>query len=133
MGMKVKIGLVLAAVLGFVVYISGSGENPEQTFSLPRFSVTAFKQKKAEYTGRKVIVMGFIKEGSVKQKGDTANFLLANEGQAVPVFYNGQDGLPDTFEEGNRALVEGSWQTGAGLFVADKITTKCASKYNTDS
>jgi cytochrome c-type biogenesis protein CcmE len=44
------------------------------------------------------------------------------------VAYNGNDPLPDTFKAGAQALADG--QLGPnGIFEANKIQAKCASKY----
>ena len=100
--------------------------------SMPRFSVNEFITKKDRYITKKVLLMGIVKEGSIVLKGDTASFILSKNNQELSVYYDGQDGIPDTFKEGIQALLEGKINNKGQLFLANKITTKCASKYNKD-
>ena len=61
----------------------------------------------------------------------TAKFDLAGKaGQSLPVVYRGV--IPDMFEVGRDVVVEGR-RDAAGLFQADVLMTKCASKYEPDS
>ena len=56
------------------------------------------------------------------------DFVLEEQGKAVPVSYVGRDPLPDTFKDGAQALVEGRMKSD-GHFEAEQVQAKCASKY----
>ena len=56
------------------------------------------------------------------------DFVLVEQGKALPVSYVGTDPLPDTFKDGAQCLVEGKVQPD-GRFVAETVQAKCASKY----
>ena len=61
----------------------------------------------------------------------TARFnLTAKGGQSLPIVYRGV--IPDQFEAGRDVVVEGR-RDAAGVFQADVLMTKCASKYEPDS
>jgi cytochrome c-type biogenesis protein CcmE len=61
----------------------------------------------------------------------TAKFNLTGKGgKSLPVVYRGV--IPDMFEVGRDVVVEGR-RDAAGLFQADVLMTKCASKYEPDS
>jgi cytochrome c-type biogenesis protein CcmE len=61
----------------------------------------------------------------------TARFNLAGTGgESIPVVYRGV--VPDMFESGREVVVEGR-RDAAGVFEADVLMTKCASKYEADS
>jgi cytochrome c-type biogenesis protein CcmE len=61
----------------------------------------------------------------------TAKFnLTGNAGASLPVVYRGV--IPDLFEGGRDVVVEGR-RDAAGIFQADVLMTKCASKYEPDS
>jgi cytochrome c-type biogenesis protein CcmE len=71
--------------------------------------------------------------GTVAAEGLTANpaalsasFTLRGQGKSVPVDYHGV--IPDTFAAGREVVVEGKLNA-AGIFQADQMMTKCASKY----
>ena len=55
--------------------------------------------------------------------------LTAGEGE-LPVVYRGQ--IPDLFQAGRDVVIEGKRDAG-GVFQADVLMTKCASKYETGS
>ena len=57
--------------------------------------------------------------------------LVQTEGtgaKQLKVLYNGIDPLPDTFKDGAQALADGKLGPD-GVFQANKIQAKCASKY----
>ena len=73
-------------------------------------------------------VSGNVRSGSISHRDGRIDFVLEEQGQALPVSYVGTDPLPDTFKDGAQALVEGRLATGGG-FVAEQVQAKCASKY----
>lgn len=128
--MKWKIATVLVVVLGLIAWLAGQGNSDSPQASMTRFALQNYAPQKERLAGKPVILMGFVKEGTVKLRGERAYFTLTQDKADLPVYYNGQDGLPDTFEAGSQALLEGYYSTKEKRFQADKITTKCASKYN---
>jgi len=60
----------------------------------------------------------------------TAKFTLAGSSHQLPVVYRGA--IPDMFQAGRDVVVEGH-RDAAGVFQADVLMTKCASKYEPGS
>ena len=56
----------------------------------------------------------------------TASFELRGETRQMPIRYSGI--VPDEFKPGSEVVVEGK-RDAAGMFQADVLMTKCASKY----
>lgn len=73
-------------------------------------------------------ISGNVRAGSILHRDGRVDFMLEEEGKALPVSYVGSDPLPDTFKDGAQALVEGRLQPDGG-FVAEQVQAKCASKY----
>lgn len=85
-----------------------------------------------ERVGQRVRVHGVVRKGSVEMDrvGLWARFEMSGGGAGMPVRYEGA--IPDMFEEGREVIVEGSLSAD-GVFVADVLLTKCASKYQSRS
>ena len=60
--------------------------------------------------------------------GSRVEFVLVQENTKLKVAYTGTDPLPDTFKDGAQALADGKLGKD-GVFQANKIQAKCASKY----
>ncbi|HTT21091.1 MAG TPA: cytochrome c maturation protein CcmE [Candidatus Sulfotelmatobacter sp.] len=73
-------------------------------------------------------VSGNVRNGSIAHVDGRVDFVLEEQGKAVPVSYVGRDPLPDTFKDGAQALVEGRLKSD-GRFEAEQVQAKCASKY----
>lgn len=73
-------------------------------------------------------VSGNVRNGTIQHYPGHLDFILEEEGKAMPVRYEGSAPLPDTFKDGALALVEGRLMPD-GQFVADQVQAKCASKY----
>jgi len=73
-------------------------------------------------------VSGNVRSGTIQRVAGRVDFVLEEQGKAVPVSYVGRDPLPDTFKDGAQALVEGRMKPD-GRFEAEQLQAKCASKY----
>jgi cytochrome c-type biogenesis protein CcmE len=62
--------------------------------------------------------------------GTVAKFQLTRGAAALPVIYHGQ--IPDLFAIDRDVVIEGK-RDASGVFQADVLMTKCASKYETGS
>ncbi len=120
---KLKFGIGIGIILAVVAWEAISGFQESKTYYV---TVSELTQGKAAH--RRVRVGGIVAEGTLARHGGTVTFRLAQDAQSVPVTYVGTDTLPDTFKEGAQAIVEGDY-TPQGMFRAEKIQAKCASKY----
>ena len=73
-------------------------------------------------------VAGKVRPGSIRRHGTRVEFDLTEEGRVLPVEYQGTEAPPDTFKANSQALVEGKYGRD-GVFHAQKLQAKCASKY----
>jgi cytochrome c-type biogenesis protein CcmE len=78
--------------------------------------------------GKRLRVAGDVESGSIQRKGAQVEFTLIQDKRRLKVAYSGTDPLPDTFRDGAQALADGKMGTD-GVFRANKIQAKCASKY----
>jgi cytochrome c-type biogenesis protein CcmE len=71
---------------------------------------------------------GRVKDGSVVRNAEKMqlDFVLAGQKNSLPVRFYGM--VPKNFEAGKEVIVEGKVDTG-GVFLANKILTRCESKY----
>jgi cytochrome c-type biogenesis protein CcmE len=79
------------------------------------------------YTKR-LRVAGNVQPGSIKRRGTQVEFVLIEQGERLPVIYNGTEAPPDTFKDDSQALADGSFGRD-GVFHAKGLQAKCASKY----
>lgn len=100
-------------------------------------TIAELQTMKAEGKSTRVRVAGEITKDSIQRKGIDLYFTIhqastvpdrGQEALSLPVHYIGRDPVPDTFKEGGQAVVEGTLDKG-GIFLAQKIQAKCASKY----
>jgi cytochrome c-type biogenesis protein CcmE len=79
-------------------------------------------------------VAGNVQPGSIHQVGTNADFVLVEddpqtrERNVVKVSYKGSQPPPDTFKDNSQALAIGEFGRD-GIFHANELQAKCASKY----
>ena len=85
----------------------------------------------AKYEGRRVRLAGKVADEGVETHPGlmTARFDLLGAERRVAVAYEGV--IPDMFKPGCNVVLEGS-RDAAGVFQADTMMTKCASKYQAE-
>lgn len=118
-----KFGVGVAIILAVAVWEAFSGFQQSKTYY-----VTVSELLGGSATREHVRVGGTVEDGSIVRRGSTLWFRLAQDNQSIPVEYVGTDTLPDTFKDGAKAIVQGSYATD-GTFRAENIQAKCASKY----
>jgi cytochrome c-type biogenesis protein CcmE len=84
---------------------------------------------KDEAYNKRLRVAGDVEGGSIQRVGSEVRFVLTQDANThLKVAYYGTDPLPDTFKDGAQALADGKLDKD-GVFRANKIQAKCASKY----
>jgi cytochrome c-type biogenesis protein CcmE len=119
-------GVLLSGTFGYLAY-AGMQSGWVYFVSVEQFaSDTQFHNQRVRVHG-KVATDGFDASKSLL----IAKFNLTDKGgQSIPVEYHGV--VPEMFEAGRDVVVEGR-RDAAGLFQADVLMTKCASKYEPGS
>jgi cytochrome c-type biogenesis protein CcmE len=119
--LKFAIGIgVIVAVVGWLA-VSGFEQNKT-------YYVTVGELLSGKTARQRVRVGGVVAAGSMDRHGGQVHFRLSQDAASVPVVYVGTDTLPDTFVEGSEAIIEGNY-TPDGVFEAEQVQAKCASKY----
>jgi len=117
-------GIILFLALGFLGY---SGFTHSVSYY---YEVSELLEQGSSIYDQNVRVNGKVVPGSIEQQFGslTVSFTLADitEDASLPVVYRGP--VPDNFRAGSEVVVEGRYTDG-GIFEADNIMTKCASKY----
>jgi cytochrome c-type biogenesis protein CcmE len=120
---QLKFGIGIGVILAVVGWLAVSGFEQNKTYY-----VTVGELLGGKSGHEHVRVGGLVAPGSVERHGGQVTFRLSQDAASVPVTYVGSDTLPDTFVGGAQAIVEGTYSPN-GVFQADKIQAKCASKY----
>ena len=114
-------GVVLASAVGYLAF-AGVQKGWVYTLGVDQYATSPEQQAK------RVRLCGKVGEEhlDVRKAQLAASFQLQGEQQFVPVAYKGV--VPDMFKAGSEVVVEGK-RDEAGVFQADLLITKCASKY----
>jgi cytochrome c-type biogenesis protein CcmE len=126
--MKTKLmiggGIVLAAVL-FLAY-AGSGDSWVKYLSVDEYTAEPANRPLRVRLHGTVAEEGLEADAGLMQ----ANFSIQGDSTAVPVTFSGI--VPDMFQAGAEVVVEGKLDEN-GVFQADTLLTKCASKYESNA
>lgn len=75
-----------------------------------------------------VQVIGKVKKSSVQYKDDGYSFIIHDDGNyEMSVFKTGIK--PMNFEHADQVVLIGTFDDKKGIFIADKVLTKCPSRY----
>jgi cytochrome c-type biogenesis protein CcmE len=120
---RLKFGIGVGIILAVVGWEAFSGFQQSKTYY-----VTVNELTRGQTARRRVRVGGTVEPGSVERRAGKLTFRLAQDSHFIPVTYIGADTLPDTFRDGAQAIIDGDYLS-TGMFQAEKIQAKCASKY----
>jgi cytochrome c-type biogenesis protein CcmE len=120
-----KFAALILVIAGTLVWLAAGGISESKTYYK---TVSELQQMGDTAMDRRLRVAGDVEPGSIVRLGKEVAFTLHQEDQKLKVIYDGTDPLPDTFKDSAQALADG--RMGAdGVFRANKIQAKCASKY----
>lgn len=118
--------------IGFLVILAGLVYMGSTVFksSLQYYvTVDEFLTAPEKYHDKTLKVAGRVKDGSIRKllnETSMLEFVIADAGGELPVRYRGL--VPDTFKAGGDVVATGRMGSD-GLFQANHILAKCASKY----
>jgi cytochrome c-type biogenesis protein CcmE len=125
-GIKILLGgIVVAAAL---VWLGFVGFQESKAYYI---TVEEYASLKQTGDGKTLKIAGEIVPGSIDRTKPQMEFVIGNQDKTIRVQYVGKDIIPDTFKDGTKALVEGK-ATPDGIFQANHIEAKCASKYEAE-
>ncbi len=120
-----KFGLLSAIIIGTLAWLAIGGAAESKSYYKTVAELSAMGDNAKD---QRIRVGGDVVPGSIQRAGRDVHFSIAQEGKALQVVYSGVDPLPDTFKDGSQALADGKLGSD-GVFHANKIQAKCASKY----
>lgn len=120
-----KFGAIMTVIVGSLVWLAVGGVADTKTYYK---TIPELQQMGKQAQDKKLRVGGDIKPGSIIKSGVETSFVLHQGATTLNVVYAGSDPLPDTFRDNAQALADGRLGPD-GIFRANKIQAKCASKY----
>lgn len=122
---RTKLIIALLAMSAAVAYLVQAGVRAGWVYSM---EAAAFLEN-AEMHDRRVRLSGAVSWENVESNPAMlyAKFDLVSNGKSLPVMYRGA--VPDMFRPGHDVVLEGRLDD-QGVFQADVLLTKCASKYD---
>jgi cytochrome c-type biogenesis protein CcmE len=125
MNTYVKFGILMTLIVGSLVWLAMGGIKDTKTYykTIPELAKLGNSA-----TGQRLRVGGDVRPGSITKTAAGVSFILFQGAQTLNVVYKGTDPLPDTFRDNAQALADGRLGSD-GVFEANKIQAKCASKY----
>jgi len=125
MNTYVKFGVLMALIVGSLVWLAVGGIRDTKTYYK---TIPELEKMGQSAHGKRLRVGGDIQPGSIVKGASQVSFVLHQGPKTLNVIYTGTDPLPDTFRDNAQALADGSLGSN-GVFEANKIQAKCASKY----
>jgi len=120
-----KFGGAIAAVLLAVAYLAYTGVQENKSYYKTIKELRAMGE--SAYSAR-LRVAGNVQPGSIRRSGTNVDFDLVENDQVLHVAYASSEPPPDTFKDNAQALAAGRFGRD-GIFHANEIQAKCASKY----
>ena len=126
---QLKFAIGSAVIILALSYLAYSGYQESKTYYHTVPELHAMKEKAYDL---RLQVSGDVLPGSIKRDGKIVDFVIGNEAQSLKVRYVGKDPLPDTLIDRATAMATGKMGRD-GVFVADTMMAKCASKYEKEA
>ena len=126
---QLKFAVGSALIILTLSYLAYSGYQESKTYyhTVPEL----YAMKDSAYDLR-LQVSGDVVPGTIQREGKIVAFTIGQEPQTLHVKYVGKDPLPDTLIDRATAMATGKMGRD-GVFVADTMLAKCASKYEKES
>jgi cytochrome c-type biogenesis protein CcmE len=126
---QLKFAVGSAVIVLTLSYLAYSGYQESKTYY---HTVPELYSMKDNAYDKRLQVSGDVIAGSIKRDGKIVTFVIGAEPQTLQVKYVGKDPLPDTLIDRATAMATGRMGRD-GVFVADSMLAKCASKYEKEA
>lgn len=120
-----KFGILIALIVGSIAWVATASIQSSKTYYV---TISELDKMGHQASSKRVRVGGDVQENSIVRSAGVVKFNLVQETRILPVVYEGRDPLPDTFKDGAQALAGGRLDD-SGVFHAQEVQAKCASKY----
>jgi cytochrome c-type biogenesis protein CcmE len=118
--------VIIVLTLSYLAY-SGYQESKTYFHTVPEL----YALKDQAYDLR-LQVSGDVVPGSIKRDGKIVSFVIGEAPHTLQIKYVGKDPLPDTLIDRATAMATGKMGRD-GIFVAETMLAKCASKYEKEA
>jgi cytochrome c-type biogenesis protein CcmE len=120
-----KFGSAITLIVFTLAYLAYLGAQESKSYYV---QIKDLRSMGDEVYNRNLRVAGNVLPGSIKMNGPNADFMLVENGETLRVIYKGSEPPPDTFKDNSQALAMGKLGRD-GVFRANELQAKCASKY----
>jgi cytochrome c-type biogenesis protein CcmE len=125
----IKFGAAISLIVLTLAYLAYLGAQESKSYYVTIKELHTMRDKQGDDVYKKNLrVAGNVEPGSIKMSGPHADFLLVENGETLHVVYKGSEPPPDTFKDNAQALAMGVYKRD-GVFYANELQAKCASKY----
>ena len=124
-GKVLKFGSAIVVILLSLGYLAYTGVQDSKSYYV---TIKELHGMGDDAFSKRLRVAGNVEPGSIKRDGVHLEFVLIENDQRLPVIYSGTEAAPDTFKDNSQALAAGKFGHD-GVFHANEIQAKCASKY----
>ena len=125
----VKFGAAISLIVLTLAYLAYLGAQESKSYYVTIKELHTMRDKQGDEVYKKNLrVAGNVEPGSIKMSGPHADFMLVENGETLRVVYKGSEPPPDTFKDNAQALAMGVYKRD-GVFYANELQAKCASKY----
>jgi len=129
---KLKFVIGSLVIILAVIVLAVQGMQEDETMSYSK-SVSEVHMLGSRAHAMTLKVNGDLKKGSIIRNDLDLDFVITEGESELQIHYIGKDPIPDTFnnEMDAEVIVSGKLQND-GVFHAERIQAKCASKYEAD-
>jgi cytochrome c-type biogenesis protein CcmE len=120
-----RFGIAIAIVVLTLGYLAYTGVQTTKSYYV---TIKELRSMGNDVYTKNLRVAGNVQPGTIRLHGSNADFVLIENSQLLNVTYKGAEPPPDTFKDNAQALVQGEFGRD-GVFHANQIQAKCASKY----
>ncbi|MEA3287360.1 MAG: cytochrome c maturation protein CcmE [Candidatus Marinimicrobia bacterium] len=132
MNNKIKFIVGSAVIIAAVIVLAVQGMQEDSTMSYSK-SVSEVQLMGSRARSLSLKVNGSLKKGSIIRNNLDLDFVITEGNSELLIHYIGKDPIPDTFNNEMDAEVVVSGRLAEdGVFNAERIQAKCASKYEAD-
>ena len=125
----IKFGAAITLIVLTLAYLAYLGAQESKSYYVTIKELHTMRDKQGDDVYKKNLrVAGNVEPGSIKMSGPQADFMLVENGETLHVIYKGSEPPPDTFKDNAQALAMGVYKRD-GVFYANELQAKCASKY----
>ncbi|HWC18275.1 MAG TPA: cytochrome c maturation protein CcmE [Terriglobales bacterium] len=124
-GRYLRFGIAIAVIVAALSYLAFTGIQESKSYYV---TIKELQGMGNQAHAKRLRVAGQVVPGSIHRQGTGADFQIDELGLKLQVAYRGSEPPPDTFKDNSQALVEGNYGSD-GVFHAQQIQAKCASKY----